>query len=250
MSPPDHLSVSQVNTYLGCPRKYRFRYIEKREPELKSAGLAFGSAVHTAIEWWQGERIACREPDTERALRMFRADWSAQLADPLLDLEEKTPEELSVMGETLVRLFIDRFSGEAPPIAVEQRFNVELRDTAGKPLPVPLVGYLDGLGNGVVWELKTAARKTPVADYGLQLAAYSYAVRETGGVRPIVRVVELIKTKVPKIEVEEVIVSERDEAWFVEVAVEVWHAINGGAFPPSPSWMCQRCEYRKACRGG
>ena len=250
MSPPDHISVSQVSTYLGCPRKYRFRYIDKLEAEVKSAGLAFGSAVHTAIEWWQGERIAGREADPDRALRMFRADWSAQLADPLLDLEEKTPEELSVMGETLVRLFIDRFSGEKPPIAVEQRFEVDLIDPrTGGQLPVPLVGYLDGVGDGVVWELKTAARKTPVSDYALQLAAYTHAVRQTTGERPVIRVVELIKTKVPKIEVEEVIVSERDEAWFVEVACEVWSAVQAGVFPPSPSWMCLRCEHRKACRG-
>lgn len=247
----DHLSVSQVTTYLGCPRKYRFRYFDKREPELRSANLGFGSAVHSAIEWWQSERIAGRGPDPDRALRMFRADWNAQLADPILDLEEKTPEEFTVLGEALVRLFIARFTTEPPPIAVEQRFEVDIRDRhTGEPFPVPLVGFLDGVGDGVIWELKTAARKTPVADYAMQLAAYSYAVRETTGVRPVVRVIELIKTKVPKIEVEEVIVSDREEAWFVEVAGEVLQAIATGAFPPSPSWMCQRCEHRKACRGG
>lgn len=250
MSPPDHLSVSQVTTYLGCPRKYRFRYLDKLEAEVKSANLAFGSAVHSAIEWWQGERIAGRVPDPERALRMFRADWTAQLADPLLDLEEKTPEDYATLGEALVKLFMERFANEPPPLAVEQRFEVSLHDvTTGGQLPVPLVGYFDGLADGMVWELKTAARKTAVSEYALQLAAYSYAVRETTGVRPTVRVVELIKTKVPKIEVEEVRVSDRDEAWFVEVAGEVRAAILAGAFPPSPSWMCPRCEHRRACRG-
>ena len=248
MSRPDHLSVSQVTTYLGCPRKYRFRYLDKREPEVKSANLAFGSAVHSAIEWWQMERIAGRVPDPDRALRMFRADWTAQLADPLLDLEEKTPEDYAALGEALVRLFMERFASEPPLLAVEQRFEVALHDARGR-LEVPLVGYLDGVGESLVWELKTAARKTAVSEYALQLAAYSYAVRETTGVRPTIRVVELIKTKVPKIEVEEVTLSDGDEAWFVEVAGEVWAAISAGAFHPSPSWMCQRCEHRRACRG-
>ena len=251
MSPPDHLSVSQVTTYLGCPRKYRFRYLDKREPEARSANLAFGSAVHSAIEWWQNERIAGREPDRDRALRIFRADWTAQLADPLLDLEEKTPEEYATLGEALVQLFMDRFASEAPPAAVEQRFEVSLHDvTTGGQLPVPLVGYFDALGEALVWELKTAARKTAVSEYALQLAAYSYAVREATGANPVVRVVELIKTKVPKIEVEEVRIADREVAWFVEVAGEVWAAISAGAFPPNPSWMCQRCEHRRACRGG
>lgn len=35
--------------------------------------------------------------------------------------------------------------------------------------------------------------------------------------RPRLRVVQLVKTKVPKIEVEELTVAEREEAWFVEV---------------------------------
>lgn len=66
---------------------------------------------------------------------------------------------------------------------------------------------------------------------------------------PRLRVVQLVKTKVPKIEVEELWIGDREEAWFVEVAVEVFDAISLGAFPPNPSWMCPRCEYRGACRG-
>lgn len=145
---------------------------------------------------------------------------------------------------------LERFGNEPPPEAVEARFEVPLRDPAtGDPLPVPLVGFLDALGDGLAWEVKTASRKTAVSEYGLQLAAYSYAVRETIGVRPRLRVVQLVKTKVPKIEVEELTIGDREEAWFVEVAVEVFDAIARGAFPPSPSWMCPRCEYRQACRG-
>ena len=30
--------------------------------------------------------------------------------------------------------------------------------------------------------------------------------------------------------------------------VEVHDAIPRGAFPPNPSWMCPRCEFRGACR--
>ncbi len=247
---PPYLSVSQVTTWLACPRKYKLRYLDKRDPESRSGNLAFGSAVHSAIEWWQGERIAGREPDLDRALRIFRADWTAQVADPLLNLEDRTPEELQAVGEALVRLFVERFAGEPPPTAVEQRFEVVLRDPrTGTPLPVPLVGFLDAIAPGVAWELKTAARKSGVSDYMLQLSAYSYAVRRNTGDRPTVRVVQLVKTREPKIEVVEISVSDRDEAWFCEVAVEVYDAIVRGAFPPSPSWMCPKCEYRGACRG-
>lgn len=248
-APPPYLSVSQVTTWLACPRKYRFRYIDRREPESRSGNLAFGSAVHSAIEWWQSERMAGREPGADRAARLFRADWAAQTADPLLDLEDRAPGEMQEIGEALVRLFVERFAAEPPPDAVELRFDVTLHDPAtGRPLPVPLIGYLDAYQPGLVWELKTAARKAAVSDHALQLAAYSLAAREATGRRPVLRVVQLVKTKVPKVEVEELTLTRRDEAWFAEVAAEVFEAITMGVFPPIPSWMCPRCEYRGACR--
>ena len=43
---PDHVSYSQLNTFLMCPLRYRFQYVEEIPPAFKSAALAFGSAIH------------------------------------------------------------------------------------------------------------------------------------------------------------------------------------------------------------
>ena len=246
---PEIFSVSQVTTYLSCPRKYRFRYLDRREPEHRSADLALGSAVHSAIEWYQVERIAGVEPELSSVLRIFRCDWHSQgaLGDLTFDEDEK-PEDLNQLGRELVRLFVERFRDEPPPSAVEERFEVFVRHPkTGALLPVPLVGYFDLVGPGYVGEMKTTARRSPVSAWSLQLSAYSHAQRRLTGERPTMRVIQLVKTKVPKVEVEELVVSEQEENWFVEVAVEVYAAITAGAFPPSPSWMCGRCEYRRAC---
>lgn len=245
---PDYLSVSQVTTYLGCPRKYRFRYVDGLEPERKSADLAFGSAVHSAIEWWQSERIAGRAPPDEDVLRVFHADWTAQNALGDLDFDGDDPAEMHALGEAILRLYVEQFANDVPT-DVEQRFEVPLRDPrTGDTLPLPLVGFLDFTGEGLVGEIKTTARKSGAGQWILQLSAYSYAVRELTGVRPRLRVVQLVKTKVPKIEVEDLRLTDRDEAWFVEIAAEVLDAIARGAFFPNPSWMCSRCEHRRACR--
>ena len=45
----DHLSYSQVNTYLSCPLQYRFKYIDEIPPAFTSVALAFGSAIHEAV---------------------------------------------------------------------------------------------------------------------------------------------------------------------------------------------------------
>lgn len=248
---PDYLSVSQVTTYLGCPRRYKFRYVDKLIQERRSADLALGSAVHSAIEWWQVERIAKRPAPLEQALRIFRSDWTSQTATGELtfDLDE-TADDLRVLGEKLVTLFAEKFANDVPE-AVELRFEVPLRDPGtGETLPVPLVGFLDFAVENVVGEMKTCARKNPASTWMLQLSAYSYAWREQTGVRPRMRVVELIKTKVPKIEIEELTLTARDEAWFVEIAGEVLNSLAVNAFHPNPSWQCPTCEYRRACRGG
>ena len=47
--------------------------------------------------------------------------------------------------------------------------------------------------------------------------------------------------------IDEVELTDRDEAWLCEVAAEVSDAIEAGAFFPNPSWMCGGCEYRSRC---
>lgn len=246
---PPYLSVTQITTYLGCPRKYRFRYVERREPEKRSANLALGSAVHSVIDWWMTERRAGRSPDVEVTQRLFCVDWQAQIATGEYDFEDREPDEYRSLGEQLVALFVERFHAETAAEASEERFEVFLTDPeSGVPLPVPLVGVFDLVHGDGIGEIKTTARKSSPDAWALQLAAYAYAWRQTRGTKPRMRVVQLVKTKVPKIEVEDADVSDYDVAWFCEVAVAAYDSILAGAFHPNPSWMCGNCEYRRACR--
>lgn len=246
---PPYLSVSQVTTYLGCPRKYKFRYIDKLEPEKRSAELALGSAVHSAIDWWMTERREGRSPTPEATQKLFAVDWLAQTATNEYDFEDSSPEEYRVLGNQLVALFLGRFAAESPAVNSEERFEVFLvNPRTGEPLPVPLVGVFDLVNEDGIGEIKTTARKSSPDAWGLQLAAYSLAWRATRGTKPRMRVIQLIKTKVPKIEVCDADITERDEAWFCEVAVGAYDSILLGAFHPVPGWMCGGCEYWKACR--
>ncbi|MCD4653025.1 PD-(D/E)XK nuclease family protein [bacterium] len=44
-----HLSYSQINTYIMCPLKYRFSYVEKIERDFTPAALPFGGAMHEVL---------------------------------------------------------------------------------------------------------------------------------------------------------------------------------------------------------
>ncbi|MFA6958357.1 MAG: PD-(D/E)XK nuclease family protein [Thermoanaerobaculia bacterium] len=246
---PAHLSVSQVNLYLRCPRAYLFRYIERREPERASIDLVFGKAVHSAIGWWVEERLKGVVPEGTALARTFRADFTAESTIDKLDLDDKDPAELKTLGERLVGLAAHALSA-VTPVASELRFEVELIDPISRrALPVPLLGFIDlVLEEDVIGEIKTAARKTSVGSYLLQLAAYRYAWRKTKNSIPRLQVIELLKTKEPDILVIEADVSDRDERWFAEVATAAYASITRDAFHPVPNYLCGRCEYRQACR--
>lgn len=44
-----HVSFTQLDTYLRCPLRYRFAYVDRLPPEFVPASLAFGSGIHGAI---------------------------------------------------------------------------------------------------------------------------------------------------------------------------------------------------------
>src|SRR5438477_12907689 len=83
-------SFSQIQTYLGCPLKYRFQYVDKIPRPWRVAAMAFGSSVHAAVEWFHKERLAGRSPELTQVLQDFAAGWYAQNAAPLV-LSEKEP---------------------------------------------------------------------------------------------------------------------------------------------------------------
>ena len=68
------LSISQIQTYLLCPLKYRFTYIDRIPKPWRSASLSFGSSVHAALEWFHKERLAGRNPQSPEVLAVFEGD--------------------------------------------------------------------------------------------------------------------------------------------------------------------------------
>ncbi len=64
VAPPpkrDYLSYSAVRTFQGCPLKYRFRYIDGLPEDCVSSSLVFGSAIHSAMEFFFSQQLAGEE---------------------------------------------------------------------------------------------------------------------------------------------------------------------------------------------
>lgn len=238
------LSASKITTWLQCPRKYRFRYVERLPPQWKASALALGSAVHGALETFHQYRAsgASMTPDATGAL--FRIDLAAELVDETRFKQDETAADLAAAGEALVRMYA----------AANQ--NVVVR-AAEVPFELPVVdrirlrGVFDALrGSGRVRELKTAARAYDEATLMrmVQLSAYAWAHRVLFGHDAVIEVVAMLKLKQPRIDTYEVTRSQAELSWFVGLVVEVAQAIETGVFPPNPSWVCGDCEYGELCR--
>ncbi len=243
------ISISRVQAYLACPLKYKFEHVDRIPKPWRAAALAFGGSVHAAIEWFHRERLEGRTPDPEAAVSVFDADWYAQNLEPLVFGDTESKEALTEKGRALVRLYL----GQAgTPEAVEAPFEVDLYDpVTGEVLDLRLRGRFDLLEEGgVVVDVKTAARC--LDDRGilqhLQLSAYALAYLTLRGSIPKLRLDQLLKTKVPRIERKETARTVEDLAWTAHLIRRTAGAIASGHFYPNPSWRCSECEYFAHCQ--
>lgn len=244
------ISPSQITTYLACPRKFAFRYVERLPPAWKSAALAFGSAVHSALEVFHQRRLDGDTPEPNDIAAAFRIDWAAEAAGDLKLKDGENMLALAELGEALVRLYVAEHANLAVQ-AAEWPFEVPLADPeTGEVLGPTLRGVLDlVLAGDELVEIKTAARAYAQnqLDVNLQFSAYAFAYRQIVGRDPKFSVVGLIKTKKPRIDRYPVTRTVVDDHRFVRIAAAVARAIEVEAFPPNPSWMCTDCEYGPVC---
>lgn len=238
------LSPSKITCYLGCPRRYWCRYVRKMTPSHKAAALAFGSAVHSALETFHLQRAAGASMTPDAVAALFRIDWASEQVDEIRFKEDETAEDLAVTGEALVKLYV----------AANQNVAVEAAEV---PFELPIIagivlrGVFDVLiEGGRVREMKTAARDFDAGTLArhVQVSAYCWAYKALRGHLPVVEIVALLKQKHPRLASHDVTRSEADLSWFVGMAVEVARAIEAGVYPPNPSWACNDCEYGEQCR--
>ena len=85
-------SFSQVQTYLQCPLKYKFRYVDKIVPEYEeNLHLILGTEVHAALEWLYNQVNNFNVPSFEELENFFILNFN-QKAEKI-DTEPQQKEE-------------------------------------------------------------------------------------------------------------------------------------------------------------
>ncbi len=253
MERPEAISVSQINLWLTCGLKYRFQYID-RLPRLSSAAAAvLGTAVHAALEWLHKERKAVRDPQLDRLLKVFEADWNAQCLDREIRFGgDDTADRLILKGKELLTEYY--YLPPKPIRGAEVSFQIPLVNPAtGEVLDVPLRGVIDLIeGEDELVEFKTSQKSWSLADLpdNIQLTAYSYAFETLFGRPPKeLRLVNLVRTKNPRIDTHVTDREKSDYERLFHLASEVRRAIETGVFIPNRGcWLCKDCEFEPDCR--
>jgi CRISPR/Cas system-associated exonuclease Cas4 (RecB family) len=252
---PEAISVSQINLYLTCSLKYRFQYVDRLPWVIKSANVVFGSAIHAALEWLHKERKRGRNPPAEEVLRVFEADWHAQILGQQVVYpdDDEQGEKLVLKGKELLLMFYN-----LPAVAVreaELHFQLPLVNPAtGEVLDLPLRGVIDLVrADDTIDEFKASAKRFALADLPdkLQLTTYSYAFEKLFGRKPKeLRLVNLVRTKSPAIDIQITGRDERDYERLFHLGREMLNGIRNSVFIPNRGcWMCRDCEYQEDCFG-
>jgi len=174
------LSYYQVDDYITCPLKYKYVHI-LRVPILQHHTVAYGSALHQAVEAFLRQRMQGRIMGLEELWETFARAWTGEGF-----LSREHEEQRFKMGREVLKRFWEAEVHRPPPAMVEHEFSVPVgRDR--------VVGRWDRVdledGGAVIIDYKSTdvsslREANRRARQSLQLAIYALAYREIHGRPP------------------------------------------------------------------
>lgn len=205
MTPGGMVSVSQLQTFLSCRKKWEYNYIENLKPRVERSYLTIGKLCHKGMQVAMQELWMLQQSKNSgstnwfnevanKAVEAIREEYDRYTCSTNL-LDEETPD-MEQMLHDAVSVFRQAFE-EFEPWKYEV---ITLRDK-GKPIPalelhfkVPcpptkgLHGYIDAIlrdmETGFTWCVDYKFRKSLSPDedeaFNIQNAVYAYACQKMG----------------------------------------------------------------------
>jgi len=238
---------SRLATWLDCPRRYRFVYVDRPTPPKGPpwAHNSVGAAVHTALASWWGLPLSDRSPAA--AASIVRQRW--------ISLGFRDDEQSAGWRERAAEMvagYVERLDPRDEPVGVE-------RTVAMRTERLALSGRIDRLDRRgddlVVVDYKTGRHvlTTDDARGSLALAVYALAAARTLRRR-------CVRVELHHLPTGDVIEWEHDDAALARhldrahvIAAEAAAAEASGdaaAFPANPGPMCGWCDFSAHCAEG
>ena len=248
-------SFSQIQTYLQCPLKYKFRYVDKIIPEFEeNLHLILWTEVHSALEWLYNQVNNFKIPKLEEVQQFFIKNF--------LEKAEKiqAPQEDIETFLTRGKIYLENFYQKHYPfkdikvIDTEMQLYIELWDG------VKFQGFIDRLDKKwkdfVLTDYKTN-KNLPASDKSLyeeQLTLYALGVKQKYGkyFEKIFGNLEYLHFDIQDFwEITpEQIDKVRQKYYEITKEIETKKVENNlglEVFKPQESWTCKFCDYREIC---
>ena len=181
-----YYSISRIQMYNSCPRKYKYRYIERIIPPKGEVHLnaLVGTCVHKTLEnIYRDSMNAKKWPTFSDIEQLYEQVWQIQNHENIvIVLLSQDPEEYKQEGLTILREYYEKELIEIPKdktIAVEKPFFVTLGEYKLKAI-IDRIDYRQG-DTFIIHDYKTSTHfpQKRNLEVDLQLPLYQIAVEET-----------------------------------------------------------------------
>lgn len=256
------LSVTGLNTYLECPYKFKLNDLY-RVPRSKESYLAFGTAIHKALELFHKHlMIEKKVPEKSFLVDEFNSALRREI------LTEEEQKQRQKQGETILSAYYDHYYDQfSPAIATEKHFG---RNAYSRAMleDIALTGKVDRIEavdkNGLtvrVVDYKTGQPKTRNEIEGKTKAANGAYKRQLIFYRLLADLDDNFKAKVVETELdfvepdksgkfrkERFTITEEEVTELKEVIKTTMAEIRSLVFPKAKDTsVCQRCEFKDHC---
>ncbi|MGI8995019.1 MAG: RecB family exonuclease [Nocardioidaceae bacterium] len=247
---------SRLATYLDCPRRYRFSYLDRPSPSKGPpwAHNSLGAAVHTALaNWW---KLPLLQRTVERAGTLVDDAW---LLDGYRDSSQREA------AQARARLMVERYVAEVDPH--DEPIGIE-RTVALKTDHAALFGRVDRIDDRgseglVIVDYKTGRHLLTIDDARTSLALAVYAAGAERTLRRRCRRVELhhlptgnvvawdhtdegLTRHIRRADSIAAEIAELDERFKAGVDTAEADAM----YPTQVSAMCGWCDFHRSCSAG
>jgi len=248
-----YLSWSAVSTYLKCPLKYQYHYLDQLPEEFVSSNLIFGSAIHASLEAFFREQLAARQSlGIEALMAVYQESW---VETDLANVHFGKDEDRTGLGNLAERMLGAFLSSElSRPVGSIVGIEEQLQAPVIADCP-DLLARLDLMVESeealVITDFKTSRGRWSTAETNAsegQLLIYHELIRMVTD-KPIrLQFAVITKTKQPDIELRTVEPDPQRIERIRRLIQNVWTSIQTGVFYPVPSAMnCPTCGYRDRC---
>ena len=261
------ISVSSLRLLESCHRSWYYKYMLGAPAEDVPARLVLGSAGHEALAfYYKALKDGLPEPSVETMVAIA-ADYITTAASakvPLLLDDGQDVDDVIAEADRMLRAFAQKPYRPTKVLTVEEWFTTDIiHPTTGEVMTTEeKIGGVwdlvaeDGGGDEVlVIDHKFRRRAEPDGAADTQMAVYGLAaqLRFERGVR--VMHLNIIGTKVARVELQELTLGGREVAEAIESLAAALELIDLAVAHHNPvrllgrrrSWRCGSCAYRRRC---